>query len=138
MVTQTAPIALASDSQRVFNEWIQNVRQLCRDVHTWSEEQGWQVVEGQIEIREEPFGIYTLPELTLTLPEGKVLLKPVGRQIYGAEGRVDLYSYPAWDEVHLMRVQGKWVPRIALGLTWPIEWSQACFVDLVQRLIAEP
>ena len=119
-------------------EWSNQVHDLVQEVRSWSEEQGWRVTEAQVELNEAGLGTYTLPMLTIDLPEGTAILKPVAQRVLNGQGRVDLYSYPTMDKVMLFCKGGTWVVRPELGPSWPLAWGKVCFLDLMQRLVIEP
>lgn len=49
-----------------------------------------QIEEKQVSLTEEFLGTYQVPSLTLILPAGRVLIKPVGTNLIGASGRIDM------------------------------------------------
>ncbi|MBE0508550.1 MAG: hypothetical protein IBX50_17840 [Marinospirillum sp.] len=48
------------------------------------------IKNGTVTLSEEFLGTYEVPSLTLKLPAGRVLIKPVGTNLIGASGRIDM------------------------------------------------
>jgi hypothetical protein len=117
--------------------WTERVQTLFRDVRRWAEEQGWHVTDGEVELHEYGLGTYSMPMLTIDLPEGRVIVEPAGRLVFGAGGRVDIYSWPSMDRVLLLDKVDTWVIRPELGPSWPFPWGKEGFLDLAKRLAAD-
>lgn len=126
------------DRESILAEWRTSVAALARDVRQWSEAEGWTVEEELQSITEDELGNYDLPKLTIHAGEERVVLEPVARFVLGAERRVDLYSWPTFERVMLLRHDTAWIVRPELGPTWPLPWGRDTFVDLVKRLPADP
>jgi hypothetical protein len=127
----------AVDWNEVLRQWQNLVTSLAGDVRAWSEARGWRVDEKPLTLVEEHLGSYDVPFLVIQLRQ-PVFLEPVARFVMGAHGRVDLYSYPSMDRVMLLHNGNEWIIRPELGPIWPLSWSQETFVDLAQRLTADP
>lgn len=123
-----------ADSRR---QWQKLVRGLARDVRAWSEARGWRVEDKPHTVTEEGLGSYEVPMLVIQLTDQPLFLEPVGRSVMGAQGRVDLYSYPSMDRVMLLHDGKSWIVRPELGPTWPLPWNQDTFIDLAERLAAD-
>ena len=54
-------------------------------------------------LAEQQFGHYQAPALVMESPWGEVWLEPVGRNVIGGKGRVDLMAYPSGARVMLIR-----------------------------------
>jgi hypothetical protein len=138
MTTEVLDASGRLDRDHVLRQWQGLVRSLASDVRSWSESHGWRVDEKSLTLTEEQLGSYDVPMLIIQLPDRPVFLEPVARLVMGAQGRVDLYSYPSMDRVMLLHNGREWVVRPELGPTWPLPWGQDTFVDLVERLSAGP
>jgi hypothetical protein len=87
--------------------WLAAVDTLLKQLRTWLAD----VEANQISITEETTGAYTVPALTLTVPNTgkKVRVIPIGRTIIGADGRVDLKSSKGKYVLLYLAEQKKWV-----------------------------
>jgi len=121
----------------VVREWQALVAQLTSQVRAWSEARGWRVDEKTLTLTEEQLGTYEVPMLIMELAQRQVLLEPIARRVIGAQGRVDLYSYPSMDRVMLLYDGERWILRPELGPTWPLPWGESTFVDLLERFATE-
>lgn len=85
--------------ERMKAEWLKRLSDLTGEVKQWAEELGWstRVIEKTIE--DSTLGRHTVPALLLQFETTRVLLDPVARLAPGAEGVVDLYLMPAYDDI---------------------------------------
>ncbi len=121
---------------KVRNEWLGMVDALVQQVRGWAEEAGWTVTQSEREVVEEQLGRYEVPVLEVSTPRGHVILEPMGQDVLGHKGRVDLYAWPTHYRVMLLRTSAPdWVIRTESGLNWPQPWEQATFVDLSLGLL---
>jgi hypothetical protein len=137
MSTELLQPDAAVDWDEVRRAWQRLVRSLADDVRAWAEERQWRVSEKRLNLTEERLGSYDVPSLVIQVPQQPIFLEPVARVVMGAQGRVDLYSYPSMDRVMLLHNGSQWIIRPELGPTWPLPWSRDTFVDLVERLTAD-
>jgi len=90
-----ASAAQKEEWDRVREEWIAEVTRLYSDVkgwvQTWQEKGYLTASESHIELSEEHLGDYEIPKLELTAGTEAIVFEPVGRNILGALGRIDLY-----------------------------------------------
>jgi hypothetical protein len=86
--------------------WLQRVSELVTSVEQWSKELGW--ATRRIDKRlDDPFiGKHLVPALIMQDELCRVLLEPVGRSAPGADGVVDLYLMPAYDDIASLYDQG--------------------------------
>ena len=79
--------------------WVGLVSDLVAQVEQWTQELGW--ATGRIEKRldDSQIGKHQVPALLMQEGTWRVLLEPVGRSAPGAEGVVDLYLMPAYDDI---------------------------------------
>lgn len=117
-------------------EWLALVRQLCDDIKSWAEEEHWFVHEDRKTIREEKIGEYEVPVLLIQGGAGRISVEPVGREIVGADGRVDIEAFPTFNRMVLVRLKDKWVLKTDSYVEWPLPWSKEAFVDLARKLAA--
>lgn len=89
---------------RLQEAWIRDVSALAQQVAGWSEKQGWIVQWFDEEVREDAaIGAYVVPKLEIKTADGTVILAPVAHGVLGADGRVDLYAWPSYFRVMLLR-----------------------------------
>ncbi len=80
---------------KTLSEWLSQLEQLFNDIERWLEpakKEGLEIGRSKVEISEERLGTYVAPVLEIAFAGTKVRLEPVGRQVVGALGRVDIYS----------------------------------------------
>jgi hypothetical protein len=90
------PIA---DADRLRDEWLRRLTSLVESVRTWAEELGWSTRRIELPLEDSQIGTYRAPALILQEEATKVLLEPIARSAPGAEGVVDLYLMPAYDDI---------------------------------------
>ena len=127
---------------KVREEWIQTVSNFLVSVKSWLAEE---IQDGLIQveectevINEEYLGSYSISSLKLHAI-GKVLsLRPVGRLIIGAQGRVDLESQSSGERVILLYLSAEegWVylPNNE-RVNYP-KLSQSVFKELIKGLLS--
>jgi hypothetical protein len=125
-----------AEAARIRDEWLGQVNSLTQQVRGWAERQGWTVTQSEREVIEEQLGSYKVPVLEIDTPRGQVVLEPIGQDVLGAKGRVDLYAWPTHYRVMLLRTGGPdWVIRTDSGLNWPQPWEPTTFVTLAEGLL---
>jgi hypothetical protein len=77
-----------------------------------------------------------VPELSVRLGGGHLIVEPIGRNIIGADGRVDITSFPSLNRMLLVRVDDKWVIKTDARIDWPLPWSKDAFLQLADILIS--
>ena len=114
--------------------WVRLVNDLCRTIKRWAHKKDWSVSEEQKTIEEEHMGRYTVPSLIIQTPFARIHIDPVGRDIIGAEGRVDILSFPTLNRMLLVRIRGKWRLKTESRVDWPKPWGEKTFAELVKSL----
>src|SRR5437667_10843391 len=131
------PTLKPAEAARAKDEWLRIVDGLRRQVREWAEAQGWAVEQSEREADDAYIGRYNVPVLEITTPGGEVVLEPVGTDVLGARGRVDLYAWPSHYRVMLLHKNGSdWVILTESGLKWPQPWEKATFVSIAEELAA--
>lgn len=126
-----------AEAARIREEWLSAVHELAEQVREWAEQQGWTVEQTEREIAEEQIGTYQVPVLEISTSKGEVMLQPVGQDVLGGRGRVDLSAYPTQYRVLLLwKGDSDWIVWTESGLIWPHPWGPATFVELAEGLIA--
>jgi hypothetical protein len=118
------------------DQWITSVTELVDQVETWARRQDWAVAKDRKRLTERRFGSYEVPVLRVRLIGGELHLLPVGLDIVGADGRVDLESFPTLNRVKLIKRGKKW--EIITDSNVPLRegWKQATFFQLAHDLLA--
>jgi hypothetical protein len=114
--------------------WLSLVERTLAEISQWAGAEHWPVARQEKEFREEALGSYSAAVLTIQLPSGQLHVEPIARYVAGAEGRIDLLSFPLLNRVVLLRQGRKWVPRTDSGVDYPGQWNRRTFVKLAQAL----
>lgn len=80
-------------------EWLTRLSELVDSVQRWAEELGWATRRIDKRMEDPDLGVYPAPGLRLQRDFTQVLLEPIARSAPGAEGVVDLYLVPAYDDI---------------------------------------
>ncbi len=89
--------------------WVRQVEELVAQVSQWGKELGWETRKIEKHLDDSYVGKHVLPALLMQEETCRVLLEPVGRSAPGAEGVVDLYLMPAYDDIaSLYFYNGQW------------------------------
>ncbi len=117
------------------NDWLTWVGRLVSQIRSWSEAQGWAIHE-DIKIIEEPgLGQYEAPFLRIRTPQGELHVSPIARLVLGgADGRVDLESWPTLRRVLLLRKKGKLQVMTDSGVPLRQAWNRRNFIRLAEDL----
>jgi hypothetical protein len=89
----------ATQRVRARVRWIGLVSDLVREVEQWSRELGWATRRIDKRLDDSRIGRHQVPALLLQEDTCRILLEPVGPSAPGAEGVVDLYLMPAYDDI---------------------------------------
>lgn len=116
------------------DDWISLVSNLCSEVKQWSKAKRWTVLEDKKDVTEEHLGTYQLPTLTIVAPKGRIHVDPIGVNVVGADGRIDLLSYPSLNRLLLVRKGADWSLYTDSLVPWPDRWGKDCFAKLVEAL----
>ncbi len=77
-------------------EWIHQLWELFSSIEQWLsplvKENLANISRAEFSITEEFMGTYESPSITIQFPDNPIQLRPVGRNIIGARGRVDVIS----------------------------------------------
>jgi hypothetical protein len=89
--------------------WIERVNALVDRIEGWAIEMGWTTRRVEKKLDDHRIGKHRVPALLMQEDVFRVLLEPVGRSSPGAEGVVDLYLMPAYDDIaSLYFYDGRW------------------------------
>ncbi len=93
-------------------EWLEHLASLVSTVRRWAVELDWSTREITKKMEDSQLGSYEVPALIMQKETARVLLDPIARYSPGADGVVDLYLMPAYDDIAtLLFVRGKWQLR---------------------------
>jgi hypothetical protein len=84
---------------RLLHEWLCRLSSRAGLIEAWAKELGWstRIVEKNLE--DSQIGRYQAPALLMQEGVDRILLEPVGRTAPGADGVVDLYLLPGYDDI---------------------------------------
>jgi hypothetical protein len=102
------------DADAVRREWLERLGTLVEQVKGWAEESGWRTRKIDKALNERRLGDYRVPVLLMEKDTVEVVLNPVARFVPGADGAVDLYMAPAYDDIASLYFEGgHWVLHYA-------------------------
>jgi hypothetical protein len=122
------------DWDRKRDDWLVKLRDLMDSIKAWAEQRRWFVDEQEKTVEEDHIGRYTVPTLFIQAPSGKIHVEPIGCDIIGAQGRVDIESFPSLNRLLLVLVNGQWKIETDSRIGWPDPWSEQAFIRLVEAL----
>lgn len=88
---------LTADQMR--EEWIARLTDLIQQVQQWAQAIGWSTKRIEIQRDDSQIGRYKAPALLMQDESIRILLEPIARSAPGAQGVVDLYLMPAYDDI---------------------------------------
>ncbi len=103
-------------------------------IKAWAEQRRWFVDEQEKAVEEDRVGRYMVPTLFIQAPGGKIHVEPIGCDIIGAQGRVDIEAFPSLKRLLLVLVNGEWKIETDSRIDWPEPWSEQAFIRLVDAL----
>lgn len=89
----------ATSSEELRDAWLERLSQLINQIKRWAEEAGWSTRSIEVTLTDSQIGRYKAPALLMQENATKVLLEPIARSAPGADGVVDLYLIPAYDDI---------------------------------------
>jgi hypothetical protein len=95
------------DPEAVRTEWLRDLHDLASQIKGWVEPAGWRTRLVSKPLRDEGLGRYEVPLLLMERDGVQIALNPVSRFVPGADGAVDLYVVPAYDEVASLYFKGR-------------------------------
>jgi hypothetical protein len=98
------------DPEAVLAHWQDRLKILVREVKEWVEKAGWRTRTIEKPLQDRTLGRHTVPVLLMERDTVEVALNPVSPLVPGAEGAVDLYLVPAYDDIASLYFEGgRWV-----------------------------
>ncbi len=83
----------------VREKWLERLTQLMGQVEQWAKELDWSTRRIEKRMEDSQLGKYLAPALLMQEGTLRLLLDPIARSAPGAEGIVDLYLMPAYDDI---------------------------------------
>ena len=80
-------------------DWLAKLGKLVTTVSKWAEELDWATRTVDKKMEDAEIGNYRAPGLLLQQETVRLLLEPIARIAPGAEGAVDLYLMPSYDDI---------------------------------------
>jgi hypothetical protein len=109
MATRKKSDRRVDDSVALRDEWLKVLGDLTTKVKNWAEGLHWSTRQIPKKMKDSRLGEYEAPALLMQKETTRVLLDPVARFAPGADGVVDLYLMPAYDDIaSLYLVDGEW------------------------------
>ena len=98
------------DPEAVKTEWLGRLDSLVEEVEGWAKMSGWHTRRIAKTVSERRLGTYKVPVLLMEKETVEAVLNPVARYVPGADGAVDLYVAPAYDDIASLYFEGNhWV-----------------------------
>ncbi len=109
MVTRNKSGNRVDDAGVLRDEWLKTPADLTMKVKEWAEELNWSTRQIAKKMKDSRLGEYEAPALLMQKETVRVLLDSIARFAPGADGVVDLYLLPAYDDIaSLYLLHGKW------------------------------
>ncbi len=91
------------------SRWIMRVSDLVAQIECWAKELGWATRRIDKTLEDSWIGKHRVPALLLQQDTCRIILEPIGRSAPKAQGVVDLYLMPAYDDIaSLYFTRGRW------------------------------
>lgn len=87
------------DTEKTKKEWLNRLSQLMEDVSAWAKALDWSTRQIEKTLNDSVIGDHKVPALLLQKEVTKILLEPIARKAPGADGVVDLYLLPGYDDI---------------------------------------
>jgi hypothetical protein len=116
--------------------WMARVESEIKQIEVWAKGQGWATARTERTVMERPLGEYTVPVLRVRLPVGEVHVIPVGLQVMGADGRIDIEAFPTLNRVKLIGRGNQWVIYTDSNVPLRQPWNAETFAQLAHDLLA--
>lgn len=108
MATANMPKNPIAGWEAIRDEWVSRLTALVDSVESWAQELGWSTRRIEASMEDSQIGTYRAPALLLQVETVRVLLEPIARFVPGADGVVDLYRMPAYDDVASLLFNNGW------------------------------
>ena len=110
----TAKAMSTNEAEVVKKVWLGRLTKLVDEIKSSAEASGWRTRRIDKTVTEQELGTYKVPVLLMEKDTVEVVLNPVARFVPGAEGAVDMYLAPAYDDIASLYFEGgQWVLHYA-------------------------
>jgi hypothetical protein len=89
----------ATERIQARSSWTEKINALVDQVEAWAKELNWATRRVEKKLDDSFIGEHQVPALLMQEDTCRILLEPIGRSTAGAEGVVDLYLLPAYDDI---------------------------------------
>ena len=94
----------------ILDRWKDRLKTLMDEVRGWVERHGWRTRTIEKPVDDRRLGRHTVNVLLMEKDTIEVALNPVSPLVPGAEGAVDLYLVPAYDDIASLYLEdGRWM-----------------------------
>ena len=138
------PMSTVMQPEQQLKGWLQQLSKLIDEVETWARDLDWSTRRIEVNLHESAIGKYQAPALLLQHEATKALLEPIARYVPGANGVVDLYIMPAYDDLASLYLSDDgWSVRYAFSGSQsgqsrydvdPIPLTQVSFRDVLEAM----
>jgi hypothetical protein len=122
-------------------EWLSRLTELITLVEQWAKESDWSTRWIDKRMDDSEIGDYIAPALILQKETARIMLEPITRQGVGADGVVDLYLMPAYDDIaSILFCNGDWQLYYSFSRTLTPQTEQAgepLSRELMDRILEE-
>lgn len=91
--------ANSNSNQQIMDDWMSRLSALIELVDAWVTALGWSTRHIEKKMQDSELGTYRAPALLMQEGTTRVILEPIARSAPGADGVVDLYLLPAYDDI---------------------------------------
>jgi len=81
------------------DEWLERLKRLTEQIRDWAKSGSWETRQIEKKMKDSEIGEYQAPALLMQQGTTRILLEPIARSAPGAEGVVDIYLMPAYDDI---------------------------------------
>jgi hypothetical protein len=138
MSTETRAIEPTANLEPLRDEWIADVDAFLSGVEHWAKTQEWATRRDPEWIEEDGLGRYQVWRLLVHSPEGRVVFKPIAREVAGATGLIDLFVLPSYEPLMLVRHEdGAWTIQPVGRPDSSKPWTESSFLETVRELFGK-
>ena len=88
-----------SNPAKLRDEWLLRLNDLIQKVETWANSLNWATRRIKVTLNDSVVGSYQASALLLQHEAVRIMFEPIARSAPGADGVVDLYLMPAYDDI---------------------------------------
>lgn len=106
----------AKTADEVQSGWLERLNRLVEDAEAWARELGWSTKRVEKKMSDSEIGPYLAPALLMQEAATRIILEQIARSAPGADGLVDLYLLPAYDDIaSVYCYSGRWMIHYAFA-----------------------